>query len=591
MTDGAFRWELIDHRLVGLKLTNLAEEMHESIRAEIGQIQLDNVGNSNSQTVSSQMIAMHLRRADEWIEKIYSAYCEVWEKQGHQKTAAFIRAVSSHAIPTIISARTNAVVADLSTRRARTGSQIEPHNARMESFKQSMSRLAARWARKLEIEAKECGHAESAARRNAQREHDVRETNQAVHEAPKSEMTTTGRSAMAAAKLPAAHVANDSPNWARLNEGFGDLATEERTVSPRVPGLIASVLPDRDPDADVAKWATHQTPSASLKGRFDLLATHAGAALGAVPRGAMPIDYWLHRLRQFLSDRQNKWLHEFISTNDLTATVGEHPIIDFVCEASALFCTHLEKEAIERTYAQEKELEARHHEWITSNFVSVSAPSGSTHRSWVGLVARTAHIPIPIEFLSCQLDGAPAPRGHTVCSSPSLFLNNIANTHSLKWWITERGLWMARQPPSGVSCVDRYGSLTDLKKTERPLDPVEIKQAGVESKTPNAETGPRQQPPPAADARKVAIGVAQVSLADLNVPVGTSLKHAKRALLKLGAPARKLKDPRILEAADYKIKNPKCSYQKVSIKFFETPGRADSIRSWVNKRKSSDSGE
>jgi hypothetical protein len=82
--------------------------MHESIRAEIGQIEFDNIGNSNSQTVPSQIIAIHLRRTDEWIEKNYRAYCEVWEKQGHHKTAAFIRAVSSHVIPMIISARTNA---------------------------------------------------------------------------------------------------------------------------------------------------------------------------------------------------------------------------------------------------------------------------------------------------------------------------------------------------------------------------------------------------------------------------------------------------------------------------------------------------
>ena len=86
----------------------------------------------------------------------------------------------------------------------------------------------------------------------------------------------------------------------------------------------------------------------------------------------------------------------------------------------------------------------------------------------------------------------------------------------------------------------------------------------------------------------VAPGVAQVSLADLNVPVNTSLKETKNALLKLGAPARRLKDPRILEAADYKIKNPKSTYKEVSIKFFRTPERADSIRSWVNKRKSRD---
>ena len=97
--------------------------------------------------------------------------------------------------------------------------------------------------------------------------------------------------------------------------------------------------------------------------------------------------------------------------------------------------------------------------------------------------------------------------------------------------------------------------------------------------------------PPAAVARTVAPGVAQVSLADLNAPVGKSLKEAKRALLKLGAPARRLKDHRILEARDYKIRNPKSTYKEVSIKFFRTPGRADSIRYWVNKRRSRDGGE
>ncbi len=482
MTDGAFRWELIDHRLVGLKLTNLAEEMHESIRAEIGQIQLNNIGNSNSQTVPSQMIAMHLRRADEWIEKTYRAYCEVWEKQGHPKTAAFIRAVSSHAIATIVSARTNAVVADLSTRRARTGSQIEPHNARMESFKQSMSRLAARWARKLEIEAKECGHAESATRRNAQLENNEREAHQSPNDGLKPEMNTAGGGAMSAAKLPTAHAANVSSNWARLYEGFVELAREERAISPRVPGLIASVLPDSS-RADVAKWETHQTPSASLKGRFDLLATHAGAALGPLPRGVMPIDYWLHRLRQFLSEKRNKWLHDFISTDGLTGKMGEHPSIDLVCEASALFCTHLGKEALERTYAQEKELEACYNEWITHNFVSASLDRGNTYRGLVGLAARTAQVRIPIEFLSCNLDVALPLRGFVAFSSPDRFFDDIADSHKLSWWITERGLWMAQESPSGVPFVDRNGSLTDLERVELPLSPADITPSGAGSLT------------------------------------------------------------------------------------------------------------
>ena len=166
MADDKSHWGLIDHSLVGLKLTDLAEEMHESIRTEVEEIRFDNRGNSNSQAVPTLLIAMHLRRTDEWIEKSYAAYCEVWEKQGYQKTADFVRAVSANAIPVIISARRTAVIAGLSSQQARTNSPTEPHNARIKSFKQAMLRLAARWSRKLEIEARECEHSESASRSN-----------------------------------------------------------------------------------------------------------------------------------------------------------------------------------------------------------------------------------------------------------------------------------------------------------------------------------------------------------------------------------------------------------------------------------------
>jgi len=214
-----------------------------STRAEIGQIRFNNTGNSNSQTVPSQIIAMHLRRTDESIEKTYKIYCEVWEKQGHEKTAEFIRAVSSHVIPIITSARKMSVISQLSQERARTGAHIELHNARVERFKRSISRLAARWSRKLEIEARECAHSEKATPRSAHRGQDEREANQPRE----SESSTTGLTATSATKLPTPHAANVSPNWVGLYEGFAELAREERALSPRVPGLIASVLPDSGP--------------------------------------------------------------------------------------------------------------------------------------------------------------------------------------------------------------------------------------------------------------------------------------------------------------------------------------------------------
>jgi hypothetical protein len=105
MADDTFHWELIDHRLVGLKLSDLSEEMRKSINDEERQIRDNNRHNQNSQAVPSLLVQMQERRTNEWAEKTYKIYCDVWKKQGHQKTADFIRAVSSHAIPTIISAR------------------------------------------------------------------------------------------------------------------------------------------------------------------------------------------------------------------------------------------------------------------------------------------------------------------------------------------------------------------------------------------------------------------------------------------------------------------------------------------------------
>jgi len=372
MADDKSHWGLIDHALVGLKLTNLAEEMHESIRAEIGQIQFDNLGNSNSQAVPTLIIAMHLRRTDEWIEETYRAYCEVWEKQRGKKTADFIRAVSANAIPVIISARTNAVIAELSGQCARTGSPTGPHNARMESFKSSMSRLAARWARKLEIEAKECEHSESLSRGKQHNEFDQREN---------------------------------------LRKAIIGLRVEIERISR----TLDNVPPP-----------------------------------GSLSQFGQPIRVSQRSIGNLIQRRMEH----------------EAALAELEREQARLV-------ALERQTSEER-----------------------------------------------------------------------------------------RRDPE--------------QSSEHAMAPIQTQQTSAL---------------PAAHVRRVAPGVAQVSLADLNVPVGTSLKKTKSALLKLGAPARKLKDPRILEAADYKIKNPKSTYKEVSIKFFRTPGRADSIRSWVNKRKSPDGRE
>jgi hypothetical protein len=135
----------------------------------------------------------------------------------------------------------------------------------------------------------------------------------------------------------------------------------------------------------------------------------------------------------------------------------------------------------------------------------------------------------------------------------------------------------------------------DKHKQQPPADAI-INHPGKDlpsrQRGPDTENQPvRECPPAAAHARTVAPGVAQVLLADLNVPVATTVKQTKKELRKLGAPSRDLKDSRVLEAADYKRENPNSTYIEVSRKFFGTTERADSIRYWVNRRKSSDGRE
>ena len=43
-----FNWQDIDHSLVSLKLTDLAEEMHNQIRKDEARIQFENLHNLNT---------------------------------------------------------------------------------------------------------------------------------------------------------------------------------------------------------------------------------------------------------------------------------------------------------------------------------------------------------------------------------------------------------------------------------------------------------------------------------------------------------------------------------------------------------------
>ncbi len=158
-----FRWEDIDHRLVILKLTDLAEEMHSQIKADERRIQFENRGNMNGNTVPSLVLRMKQDRVDEWARRVYEIYCDVWQTQGHVKSAALVRAVYVRGIVPLFRARTGAIASEFSRFATRTSFPFAIRDAHLLSLRLNMQRLESRWGRRLEIEAKECEHAERRA--------------------------------------------------------------------------------------------------------------------------------------------------------------------------------------------------------------------------------------------------------------------------------------------------------------------------------------------------------------------------------------------------------------------------------------------
>ena len=155
-----FRWEDIDHTLVSLKLSELAEEMRNREKTDERRIRFDNRGNLNNCTVPSLVLEMKRNHAEEWTRRTYEIYCEVWEIQGQVKSAAFVRAVSTRRILPGLQARSSAIAADFSMFAGRTSFPGDLSKAYLKGHELHMLRLQDRWRRRLEAEAKTCEHAE-----------------------------------------------------------------------------------------------------------------------------------------------------------------------------------------------------------------------------------------------------------------------------------------------------------------------------------------------------------------------------------------------------------------------------------------------
>jgi hypothetical protein len=158
-----FRWDGIDHKLVSLRLTDLAEEMRAQIEADERRIRFENHGNLNRNAVPSLVLKMKQDRADDMARSVYEIYCNVWQTQGHAKSAAFLRAVYLHGLVPVLRGRTGGIASEFAMFATRTSFPVELGNAHLQSLRRNMHRLESRWHRRIEIEAKELEHAERTA--------------------------------------------------------------------------------------------------------------------------------------------------------------------------------------------------------------------------------------------------------------------------------------------------------------------------------------------------------------------------------------------------------------------------------------------
>jgi hypothetical protein len=137
------------------------------MQKEEATIRFDNRKNLNDCTVPTLVLEMQKKYTDEWARRVYEMYCDVWQVQRYEKSAAFIRAVCSRAVVPTIRARANAIAGEFAMFARRTSFSPNIRDAMLRGLDLDMKRLQSRWERRLEAEAKECEHAEPRKLREA----------------------------------------------------------------------------------------------------------------------------------------------------------------------------------------------------------------------------------------------------------------------------------------------------------------------------------------------------------------------------------------------------------------------------------------
>jgi hypothetical protein len=126
--------------------------------------------------------------------------------------------------------------------------------------------------------------------------------------------------------------------WHSLHDRFEALAVEERTLAPQNSGdrWLRAYVDYKGGTSASGQFHLSDSIHENFRERFEVEATRAGIALGS-DLTAEPLTLWLRHLFSDLLQHNSKFLF---------AATEEGGIIVRVCEASALYCARLEKQAL-----------------------------------------------------------------------------------------------------------------------------------------------------------------------------------------------------------------------------------------------------
>lgn len=153
----------------------------------------------------------------------------------------------------------------------------------------------------------------------------------------------------------------NSDLWKNHHTELIALASEEKKIRQGRPERLSLMATGNYPDEGLPfsllekseyGWVISSGPGEDFLERFNVVATRAGGALGP-PQGTKPIDFWLHRLYRDLLENDSRYLWATVNMVTEKQCGGTIPL---VCEASAIFCSRLEKEALETEGKRKEEV-------------------------------------------------------------------------------------------------------------------------------------------------------------------------------------------------------------------------------------------